>query len=323
MKRHSNLYNKICNLDNIRLAHQNAKKGKRFYSEVKMVDSNPNFYLQQIQQILLNEEFQTSQYEIFNRIEHGKERVIYKLPYYPDRIIHHCIMNILEPIWINTFIRDTYSSIKGRGIHDGVKRLKKFLKCSKETKYCLKFDIRKFYPSVNHIILKNIIRKTIKCKRTLNLLDGIIDSSEGVPIGNYLSQYFANLYLSYFDHWCKESLKIHYYLRYCDDIVILAANKIILWLYLNYIAIFLKDRLNLSIKKNWQIFPTSIRGIDFLGYRFFGDYTLVRKRIVKDFKNKVQHTMKFSSSYFVNMLASYRGWFQYGNTYNLSQLYIY
>jgi len=102
------------------------------------------------------------------------------------------------------------------------KKLKKDLKNEVETKYCLKLDVRKFYPSVDHAILKRIIRRKIKDNKLLSLLDNIIDSAKGVPIGNYLSQYFGNLYLSRFDHWMKETNGVKYYHRYCDDIVIFA-----------------------------------------------------------------------------------------------------
>ena len=156
---------------------------------------------------LKNKTFQTSDYDIF-KIYKPKERDIYRLPYYPDRIVHHAVMNILEPVWVSIFTADTYSCIKGKGIHSAVRSLQKALNSDNEgTEYCLKLDIRKFYPTINHDILKDIIAKKIKDKDVLWLLGNIIDSvpdKEGVPIGNYLSQYFANLYLAYFDHWIKE-----------------------------------------------------------------------------------------------------------------------
>ena len=135
-------------------------------------------------------------------------------------------MNIMEPIWTNIFIKNTYSCIKNRGIHalrnDLESDLKKY---PDKTKYCLKMDIKKFYPSLDHEILKEIIRKKIKDKYLLVLMDEIIDSAPGVPIGNYLSQFFANLYLTYFDHWLKEECRCKFYYRYADDIVILSDNK--------------------------------------------------------------------------------------------------
>jgi hypothetical protein len=129
-------------------------------------------------------------------------------------------------------------------------------------------DIEKYSPSIDNEILKNIIRRKIKDVRLLSLLDTIIDSAQGLPIGNYLSQYFANLYLSGLDHYCKEVLRAQYYIRYCDDIVILHQNKDALHKMYEQIEAYMKQ-LKLKPKSNWQIFPVAVRGIDFLGYRFF------------------------------------------------------
>jgi hypothetical protein len=326
MKRYGNLYQKIYNMENIRLAHQKAKKGKNHYSEVKMVESNPEKYFKLIHKMLKNRTFCNSKYEIFTKLDGGKEREIFKLPYFPDRIVHHCIMNILEPIWTKILILDTYSSLKGRGIHKGVRRLKKALKDKENTKYCLKMDIKKFYPSINHNILKFIIRKKIKDPDLLWLLDKIIDSADGVPIGNYLSQYFGNLYLSEFDHWAKEIKGCKYYFRYCDDIVVLHSDKKFLGVLKREIDKYLKRNLDLILKTDWQIFPVGIRGIDFLGYRFFGKYTLLRKNIAKRFKHKTiqikRNYCKMSTFQIINGVMSYYGWLKYCNGSNLWKRYI-
>ena len=163
-------------------------------------------------------------------------------------------MNIMEPIWTSIFIDQTYSSIRNRGIHKVEYDLFKVLqKYPDETKYCLKMDIRKFYPS--HDILYEMLQKKIKDKKLLSLLKEIIYSAKGVPIGNYLSQFFANLYLTYFDHWIKEELKCKYYFRYADDIVILGNDKNYLRNVLVSIKLYLKQVLNLELKPNYQIFP--------------------------------------------------------------------
>ena len=201
------------------------------------------------------------------------------MPYYPDRIAQHAIMATLVPIWNKIFIEQTYSCIEGRGIHKCAKDVKKALQNKEETKYCLKLDIKKFYPSINHEILKTIIRRKIKDKEVLYILDEIIDSTNGVPIGNYLSQYFANLYLAYFDHYCKEVLKCKYYFRYADDIVILSSNKEFLHSIIYKIQKYLDTNLKLQVKSNWQVFPVDSRGIDFVGYIFRHNYILVRKKI--------------------------------------------
>jgi retron-type reverse transcriptase len=326
MKRYGNLYQKIYNIENIRLAHKNAKKGKPHYSEVKMVDANPEKYFTKIHNMLKNKTFQNSEYEVFTRVCNGKEREIFKLPYFPDRIIHHCIMNILEPIWMKTLIADTYSSLKNRGIHKGVKRVKKALKDRDNTKYCLKMDVRKFYPSIDHSILKQIIRKKIKDKDLLWLLDEIIDSAKGVPIGNYLSQYFGNIYLSGLDHWLKEKKGCRYYQRYCDDLVILHSDKKFLSQLRKDISNHLEIELNLKFKGDWQIFPVDKRGIDFLGYRFFHDYTLLRKSTATRFKRRMKQIKKRHKHLTpINILSgimSYWGWMNYADCYRLQKKYL-
>ncbi|MFA5409881.1 MAG: RNA-directed DNA polymerase [Bacilli bacterium] len=325
MKRYGNLYSKIYDMDNIRLAHQNARKGKKHYDEVKMVDTNPEYYFEQIHRMLKDKTFRNSEYQVFTKKFEQKEREIFKLPYFPDRIIHHCIMQVLEPIWKKTLIRDTYSSIKGRGLHDGARRVKKALKDIQGTRYCLKIDIRKFYPSVNHEILKQVIRKKIKCSDTLWLIDEIIDSTSGVPIGNYLSQYFGNLYLSDLDHFIKERRRVKYYFRYCDDLVLLSNCKKQLRRVLGTIIHFCR-KIKLVLKSNYQIFPVDDRGIDFLGYRFFHGYILLRKSIVKRFKSKIDYALNnwvySNKQAIVNGIMSYWGWLKFGDCKTLIGKYI-
>ena len=225
MKRIGNIFPKVVEYENFLLADHKARKNKKHYKEIHDHDKNKEENLHKLQESVVTLTYKTSEYFIF-KIYEPKEREIYKLPYYPDRIMHHALMNCLEPIWEKVFIYNSYACRKNKGIHAAVKDLKKVLRRDKEeTKYCLKLDIKKFYPSINHDILKAIIRKKLKDKKLLKLLDEIIDSADGVPIGNYLSQYFANLYLAYFDHWIKEVLRVKYYYRYADDIVLLSDDK--------------------------------------------------------------------------------------------------
>lgn len=281
MRRIGNLYKKIYSLDNLRLADEKARKGKRNSYGVRFHDRNREENLLKLHRELKNKTFKTSPYEIF-KIYEPKEREIYRLPYFPDRIMHHAVMNVLEPIWMSIFTADTYSCIKGRGIHTCAEKLKKNLRDDVQgTGYCLKLDIKKFYPSVDHDILKSILARKIKDKDLLWLLGEVIDSAAGVPIGNYLSQYFANLYLAYFDHWIKEEKGVKYYYRYADDIVILTETKEELHLLFAKIQDYLATNLDLKIKGNYQVFPVEDRGIDFVGYRFWHTHTLLRKRIKK------------------------------------------
>ena len=260
MKKFRNLYQRITDLDNIMLAHHNARKDKTNRDDVKLIDSDIEGFCKQIQQMLITHTYKTSPYFTFKLYE-PKERTIFKLPYFPDRIVHHAIMNILEPLWVNQMIPQTYSCIKKRGIHKVLKQIQNDLKDRENTKYCLKIDIKKFYPSVDHEILKQIIRIKIADRELLQLLDEIIDSSDGVPIGNYLSQFFANLYLSYFDHWIKESKDVKYYYRYADDIVILHKDKNFLQALLRDMRQYLNDELKLQLKTNYQVFPVESRSI--------------------------------------------------------------
>jgi len=313
-------------MDNVREAHRNAQRGKKHYREVQMVNSDKEGYLSRIQTMLRDKTFRTSEYEVFTKSDSGKEREISKLPYFPDRIVHHCVMQILEPIWMRTFIVDTYAALKGRGIHKGVKRVKLALRDRENTQYCLKFDVRKFYPSIDHGVLKSIIRRKIKDPDVLWLLDEIIDSADGVPIGNYLSQYFGNLYLAYFDHWMKEEKCCRYYFRYCDDVVVLHSNKGVLRKLFMEAQEYLSVNLKLCIKSNHQIFPVEKRGIDFLGYRFFHDYVLLRKSIAQRFKEKVLYIRgewgSMRPSQIVNSIMSYWGWVKHGNCLNLIKKHI-
>ncbi len=261
--------------------------------------------------MLVSGDFKTSEYVTF-KIYEPKERLIFRLPYYPDRILHHAIMNVLEPIFVSVFTKDTYNCIKGRGILGAVREVKTILKDVENTTYCLKFDIKKFYPSVDHVVLKALLRRKFKDTQLLALLDEIIDSAEGLPIGNYLSQYLANFYLTYFDHWIKEQKAVKYYLRYADDIVIYHADKKYLHELFWQINTYMECELKLTIKQNYQIFPVRARGVDFVGYVFRHTHVLLRKSIKKSFARMMAKGGNNKQS-----VASYKGWIKFCNSYNL------
>ena len=315
MKRYGNLYESICDIDNIKLAHKNARKGKTHYKEVKEVDANIDYYCNKIKLMLESKEFRNSTYTIFTKNDKGKKREIYKLPYFPDRIIHHAIVQVLETIWKNTLIKDTYQSIKGRGLHKAVKKIQTLVHNSDTPLYYLKIDINKFYPSINNLILKQVIRKKIKCKDTLWLLEVIIDSTRGVPIGNYLSQYFGNLYLSSLDHKVKEYCRAKYYYRYCDDIVVIHSTKFILWFIFSIITSKL-TKLALRVKPNYCLRPiTNKIGLDFLGVVIYANYSKIRRRIKYNFIKQIKYFNNLKS------LASYKGWLMLCDSYNLTKKY--
>lgn len=225
MKRYGNLWKDICTIENFQLAYKRATKGKKYYDEVKNIESyGVDKYLEELLEEVKNDKYEVSEYTVFHKFTGGKNREIFKLPM-KDRIVQHALMNIIEPIFRESFIVDTFSSIKGRGIHRGLKRVKRAVKDT-EYKYCLKLDISKCYPSLDKEILKQKLSKKFKDKCLINILYKIVDSCEhGVPIGNYTSQYFNNFYFSDFDHWLKENKRVKYYYRYCDDMVVLGKTK--------------------------------------------------------------------------------------------------
>jgi retron-type reverse transcriptase len=306
MKRIGGLYEQICSIENINLAYTRAKKNKKNSYGVRVFDKDVEGNINMLFNQLKNNTYRTGAYFVF-KVRLPKEREIYRLDF-RHRVVHHAVMNVLEPIWVSVFTGDTYSCIKGKGIHACVMQLKHDLKDVSSTQYCLKIDIKKFYPNIDHDVLKNIIRRKIKCVRTLRLLDEVIDSAPGVPIGNYLSQYFANLYLAYFDHWIKETKMVKYYYRYCDDIVILGANKDKLHMLLKEIEEYLKVNLKLTVKKNYQVFPVDARGIDFVGYVFRHTHIKLRKSIKKAMVRKRNN---------IKSMASYYGWCKHCNSKNL------
>ena len=330
MKRLGDLHSSVCTANNVEIADDNARKCKSNNWGVRKHDKHREEDNAKLLNDLTNLTYKTSEYSTF-KIYEPKERLIFRLPYFPDRIAHHAIMNVMEPIWVKSFIHHTYSCIKGRGIHKLVVDIKKVLRNNNtETKYCLKLDVKKFYPSIDHEVLKfEILRRKIKDKKLLALLDEIVDSTDGVPIGNYLSQFFANLTLTYFDHWIFEEVKPEltkrgitlYYFRYADDIVILSNDKEALKEILTLIKTYFHQIVKLELKGNYQIFPVDSRGIDFVGYRFYHTHTLLRKSIKhRIFKlvNKYKAN-KISLEEFKRKMSSYFGWLKYCDSKHLLQ----
>lgn len=314
-KRLKNLYPLIISTDNIVTAQHVAQKGKKQNGEIKKFNENINENLQDLFEALADETYQTGGYRL-KMVSEPKERVIMIAPFYPDRIVHHCIINVMKDAWTKIFIANTYACIKGRGIHKCVDDVHKALTGDiRGTKYCLKLDIKKFYDNIDHSVLKKIIRYRIGDEQLLRLLDKIIDSNgsdKGLPIGNYTSQYLANLYLAYFDHWVKEELGVKYYFRYMDDIVILHHDKEKLHYYLDMMGLYLGAELKLTIKADWQIFEVDKRCIDFVGFKQNHREILLRKSILKRFYRKYVRVKKKNNirdlDTFKRLFPSEYGW---------------
>jgi retron-type reverse transcriptase len=307
-------------MENLQLADKKARSGKLRSHGVIKHDRNREANLAELHKTLTKGLYRTSPYDTFI-IHEPKERQICRLPYFPDRIVHHAVVNVLEPIWVSTFTADSFSCIKGRGIHAAAEKMKSILRENPQaTKYCLKIDLRKFYPSIDHDILKQIIRRKIKDGKLLALLDEIIGSAEGIPIGNYLSQHFANLYLTRFDHWIKERQGVKYYLRYADDIVALHSDKQFLHRLFADMRDYLAGNLKLEIKGNRQIFPVTVRGIDFVGYVFYHTHTRLRKGIKKRFCRRLARLNRretLTEAEFKRRISPWWGWAKHCDSINL------
>ena len=311
MKRIGNLFEQICSFENLELADHFASKGKLHKRDVQQHLANKEANLLAIRTMLLDKSFKNSPYSVF-KVYEPKERDISNLPYYPDRIIHHAIMLVLEPYFNKWFTNDSYSCIKGKGIHAASRAVKRSLRSNRiGTEYCLKLDIKKFYPNIDHSILKQLLCRKIKDSDLLWLLDEIIDSTPGLPIGNYLSQYFANFYLTGFDRFVKQQLGVKHYIRYADDMVILGSNKEDLHSVLAEIRYYLHSELKLTLKSNYQIFPVEVRGIDVVGYVHYHNFTLLRKSIKQNFARKLVNGCSPQT------VASYMGWAKHCNSRNL------
>jgi len=324
MRRHGNLWGKITDIENIHLAFQKAALHKSSYKDVQRVRKNLEELLENIRLALINKTFTTSQYQ--EKIIHEpKERVIYRLPFYMDRIVQWALMLLMAPIWGKLFIHDSYACLENKGIHAGSLRTMEFVR---QNKYVLKCDISKFYPSVDHDILMEIIQKKTKCPDTLWLIEDIVRSYPGgknVPIGNYTSQWFGNLYLNEVDQYVKHDLQKKYgrldYLRYCDDFCLFNDNKNTLKECRAELADFIGERLKLRFSK-CDVFPVS-RGVDFLGYRHFDNYILLRKRTAKRVRKRLAmlpylyKNKKITAEQYRSSVASAWGWMKHANTHNL------
>ena len=328
MKRHGNIFDKIYSMENLELASKKAQKGKKNYKEVLAFNENKDYFLKQLQLSLINKTYQTSEYEIFTKICGKKEREIYKLPFYPDRICQWAIMLQTEKIFISHFTTDTYSSIPFRGLHLALKRLKRKLKNDRDgMKYCLKIDVKKYYPNIDHEILKTKLERLFKDKDLLWLFGEIIDSlpnGKGLPIGNYTSQYLSNFYLTSFDRWIKECKKIKHYFRYMDDICIFSNNKEDLHSLLSEIREYMTNELKLSLKGNEQVFPIDSRGVDLLGYVIHPNKIRLRKSIKQKFINKmlkIKRSKQLTESD-TSSIYSYLGWIKHCNGINLTNKYL-
>ena len=316
MKTYNNLWEQFISIENFVKAYKDARRGKGKQRTVAEFRHGWALKLYKLRKDVIAGKFHTSKYKS-EVIYEPKKRTIYKLPFNPDRIVQHAIVNVLAPILERKFIVDTYSCIPNRG---QIKASQRCMKAVRRNKYCLKCDIHHFYPSIDQNILSNMFHKIIKDKKFMQVLDDVIFSFKGgknAPIGNYLSQWCGNFYLSGLDNFIKRELKIKDYIRYCDDFMLFENNKTYLHFCRKEIEKYIHENLLLEFSKS-DLFNVK-QGVDFCGYRHFNNFILLRKstklrqkkRIIKmfrDFNNKKK------IEYYRHSLASMKGWLIHAKT---------
>jgi hypothetical protein len=290
MKTNRSLYPRICEFENLYVAYRRARRGKRSRPDVAAFESDLELELPRLQEELLTETYRPGAYRHFTVYER-KPRRISAAPF-RDRVAHHALCNVIEPIWEARFSRDSYACRAGRGTHAALDRCTHF---ARRYPYALQADIVHFFPSVDHAILRSLLARRIACRRTMGLIDLIIDSGcgihtegwqmqwfpaddllaalrpRGLPIGNQTSQFWANVYLDELDQFVKRTLHCPAYVRYCDDFLLFSDSKPALHEWRQAIVEFLVSlRLRIHAGRT-AIFPVST-GIPFLGFRVFPDH---------------------------------------------------
>lgn len=322
MKRHGNLWEQITSMDNIELAYKKAKKGKGWQNTIKKFENKKEEKLLELQEMLVSGSYKTSKYRE-KVIYEPKQRTIYILPFFPDRIAQHAVMNVVSPIWDRMFIEDSYACRTGKGQHAGSTRAMQF---AMRNKYCLQCDVSKFYPSIHHATVMGIIEQKIKDKKVLVFFDELVNSMPGecnVPIGNYTSQWLGNLYLNQLDQLMKHRYHVRDYIRYCDDFLLFSNSKSRLHELGAIAEDFISNTLKMKLSKK-TIFHTS-QGVDFLGYRHFSSgKILVRKSTAKREKQNVKEIPYdlahgiITKETALSKVASIKGWLKWANAHNLS-----
>ena len=341
MKTHKQLYEQLCSFDNLQNAYKKARKGKAKKEYVLKFEENLQGELELLQKELMSQSYKPQSLKKFI-VRDPKTRTIHASAF-RDRIVHHAVVNILEPIFEKVFISDSYASRRNKGTHPAVQRFiifmrkvsrngttikrKTYTKNSIEG-YILKADIKHYFETVDHTTLLAILRRKIDDEQLLSLVKIILNNfdapikDKGMPLGNFTSQFFANVYLNELDYFVKHHLRARYYIRYVDDFVILHRSRRTLKQYHERIIRYLSC-LQLQLHPDKSKITSLRNGVTFLGYRIFYHYKLLRKRNIRQFLREFHKRLDICKEGFVNpqwLLEYLQGWFgyaQWANTYNL------
>lgn len=343
MKRYGKLYEKVYAFENLYEAYKEARKCKRYRDEVLKFSANLEENLIQIQNELIWKTYKVGKYREFYIYE-PKKRLIMALPF-KDRVVQWAIYRVLNPIYDKSFIEDSYACRIGKGTHRAANKLQYWLrKVSRRPCkwYYLKLDISKYFYRVDHDVLVKILKKKIKDKDLMWLLELIIKSEDtkfglplnsepgqcerikdkGIPIGNLTSQLFANIYLNELDQFVKHELRIKYYIRYMDDIIVLDNNKKQLHEVKAKIENYLNNVLKLHLNNKTALRPISL-GIEFVGYKIWPTHAKLKKKTALKIKHRLRYLRKaykrkeIGFNKINSIVQSYMGIFKYCNSYFL------
>jgi len=318
------LYAELCSYENLELAFKKARKGKTLRDYVIKFEENLEENLNALRIELITKTYNPKPLETFV-LRDPKTRTISKADF-RDRVIHHAVCNIIEPMFDKTFIYDSYANRKGKGTLNAVKRFDFFKrKTSKNnTRKCfvLKADIKHYFETVEHEILLSLIKRKVKDDEIISLIRIILENhnskarDRGMPLGNLTSQFFANLYLNELDQFVKHKLRAKYYIRYVDDFLILHSSKQILEEFKNIINSFLKEKLNLKLHPDKSRILELSRGVGFLGFRIFYHHKLVRKKNVRKFEDKFRKYKKLYKRELIDrekVVEAFDGWLTFAS----------
>ncbi|MCI0576431.1 MAG: reverse transcriptase/maturase family protein [Chloroflexi bacterium] len=340
MKTYRNLYARVHDWDNLYLAYCKARKGKRSRSPAATFEFYQEENLVRLQNELAHKTYQPGVYHSFY-IHEPKRRLISAAPF-RDRVVHHALCNVIEPLFERSFVYDSYANRIGKGTHRALIRCQQL---ARRYPYVLQCDVRQFFPAIDHAILRGILARKIADAGVMWLADCILASGQGVlaeqyemqwflgddllavhrprglPIGNLTSQFWANCYLNPFDHFVKRELKCQGYVRYVDDVLLFARDKPALWTWREAVMEKLAE-LRLTIHSGAHPRPVT-EGIPFLGFVVYPTHRLVKRRKVIHFRRRLQqrlHNYQAGEITTEEVNATVQGWInhvRYGDTWGL------
>jgi len=304
LKTYKHLYPSICSFGNLYAAYLDARRGKRDKAQVSTFEFNAESELLRLQDELRAGTYQPGTYTNFH-LHDRKRRLISAAPF-RDRVVHHALCNIIEPLFERQFIFDSYANRVGKGTHRALDRAQQF---ARRYRYVLQCDIVQFFPSIDHAILREILARTLADPPTLGLIDKILASGaevhraqyrmqgfpgddlfavnrpRGLPIGNLTSQFWANVYLNELDQFVKRELKCAAYVRYVDDFILFAEDKAVLWDWRARVTEFLQT-LRLVVHPRKTLVRCVADGIPFLGWRVLPTHRRLKRANVQDFARR-------------------------------------